>query len=334
MTVDPDGAFKDRLYTVWTDYRGGAYRLLFSYSKDRGKIWSASRPIVDDVPRSVSQYQPELAVNNDGVLGLTWFDTRNSANHDNKEYDEYFAASIDGGETFSAPVRVSDATSHRMGKGNLALQGSLFDLDMPSGEEETRASFISGASRWPAGGDYMQMAADGHGVFHPLWADARTGTFQIQTASIAVHKPGSQQKSASTKASSPAPANVQTSLSKKVEVIFDPTSYDPATGILDAPTRIRNISPGRIYAPLTLEVTKFGSGMGDLLKEYAPAILNATNHKDGSGATFDYSPALGTEQILEPGALSGQIVWHLKIPDPLLIPDIHVALTGMVPPVK
>jgi len=341
MAVDSDGPFKDRLYTVWTDYRGGSYRLLFSYSKDRGKTWSVARPIVDDVPSSVSQYQPELAVSNDGVVGMTWFDTRNSANHDNREYDEYFAASVDGGQTFTAPVRVSDATSSRMGKGNLAMQGSLFDIEMPSGEEETRVSFISGASRWPAGGDYMGMAVDDHGVFHPLWADARTGTFQLQTAAVAVIKPSAQGKDGAKKgaltesgASKPAPSNVLTSLSKKVELVFDPTSYDPATGILDAPTRLRNISSGRIYGPIRLEITKFGSGMGDLLKENAPAILNATNHKDGDGATFDYSRALGTEQVLEPGALSGQVVWHLKLHDPLLIPDIHVALTGMLPQVK
>lgn len=335
MAVDSEGAFKDRLYTVWTDYRAGSYRLVFSYSKDRGQTWSTPHPIVDDVPASVSQYQAELAVNKDGVLGLTWFDTRNSANHDNKEYDEYFAASVDGGETFTAPVRVSDATSVRMGKGNMALQGSEFDMKLPSGEEETRVSFISGGSRWPAGGDYMQMAVDDHGVFHPIWADARTGTFQLQTATIQVILP---EKNGANKtagaAAHPAPEKVQSSLAKKVELVFDTTSYDPATGILDAPTRLRNISSAPIYGPITLQVTKFGSGLGDMLKELSPTILNATNHKEGDGAVFDYSPALGTEQVLEPGALSGQIVWHLKLQDPLRIPDIHIAMTGMLPQVK
>lgn len=339
LAVDSSGAFKDRLYTVWTDHRGGSYQLVFSYSKDRGKTWSAARPIVDDVPAWVSQYQPELAVNNDGVLGVTWFDTRNSSNHDNKEYDEYFAASLDGGQTFTSPVRVSDATSLRMGKGNIALQGNMFDLKLPSGEEETRVSFISGGSRWPAGGDYMQMAVDDHGVFHPFWADARTGTFQVQTAAVKVIKPGPEKIGVKNAALTEAPTHlgpekVETSLAKKVELVFDSTSYDPATGILDAPTRLRNISSGRIYGPITLQVTKFGSGLGDELKENAPTILNATNHKEGDGAVFDYSPALGTEQVLDPGALSGQVVWQLKLQDPLRIPDMHVAMSGMLPQVK
>ena len=336
LAVDTTGAFKDRLYMVWTDYRSGAYRLVFSYSSDRGKTWSSARPIVDDVPSWVSQYQPELAVNKDGVLAITWFDTRNASNHENKEYDEYFAASADGGETFTAPVRVSDQTSVRVGKGNMELQGSHFDLQLPSGEEQSLVIFLSGGSRWPAGGEYLQMAADDRGVFHPVWADARTGTFQIQTAAITVTKPHSEDKEGAGKAehSGAPPANVRSSLYKKVELVFDPISFEPSTGILDVPTRLKNLTSERIYGPITLEVLKFGSGMGGEFKEYAPTILNAANHKEGAGATFDYSPALGTEQVLEPGAFSGQVVWHLKVPEPLRIPGLHIAITGMLPQVK
>jgi hypothetical protein len=336
LAVDTTGAFKDRLYMAWTDYRSGTYRLVFSCSTDRGKTWSKARPILDDAPSWVSQYQPELAVNKDGVLAITWFDTRNASNHENKEYDEYFAASVDGGESFSAPVRVSDQTSSRLGKGNMALQGTQFDFDLPSGEEQSRVNFISGGSRWPAGGDYMQMAVDDRGIFHPVWADARTGTFQLQTAAITVTKPHAEDKEQTKKGEhSGAPAaNVRSSLYKKVELVFDPISFEPSTGILDVPTRLKNLTSERIYGPITLEVLKFGSGMGDQLKEYAPTILNAANHKEGGGATFDYSPALGTDQMLEPGALSGQVVWHLKVPEPLLVPDIHIAITGMLPQVK
>lgn len=179
----------------------------------------------------------------------------------------------------------------------------------------------------------MQLAVDDHGFFHPIWADARTGTFQLQTATIKVISPGKNETDKAA-APSPAPDNIQSSLAKKVELVFDTTSYDPATGILDAPIRLRNISSVPIYGPITLQVTKFGGGMGDMYEELAPTILNATNQKQGKGAVFDYSPALGSDQILEPGALSGQIVWRLKLQDPLRIPDIHIATTGMLPRVK
>src|SRR5258707_3698164 len=131
---------------AWTDYRSGAYRLLFTYSTDRGKTWTAAKRIGNDAPDWVSQYQPTIAVNGDGAVGVTWFDTRNSANHDYKQYDQYFAASVDGGEPCSAPARVSDATSSRFGKGNLTMQASAWSSALYNGEE-TRVSFLSAVSR-------------------------------------------------------------------------------------------------------------------------------------------------------------------------------------------
>jgi hypothetical protein len=340
--VDHSDVFQDRLYTAWTDYRTGAYRLLFTYSKDRGKTWTATKRIGNDAPDWASQYQPTIAVNRDGTVGVTWFDTRHSAKHDDKQYDQYFAASVDGGESFAAPARVSDATSSRFGKGNLTMQASAWSSALYNGEE-TRVSFLSAVSRWPAGGDYMGLAVDRDGIFHPFWADARTGTYQIQTARVSVTKAAETGKTglkstatveAPTEKPAPARTRINSSLYGKIELVFDPTSYDPTTDVLDVPTRLRNISPGPIYGPISLEVLKFGSGLDDELKEYAPAILNATNKKDGNGAVFDYSSALDTEQVLAPGALSGQVVWHLKVQDPLRIPDLHVALKGMVPEIK
>ena len=340
MAVDQSDAFKDRLYAVWTDYRDGNYQLIFTYSKDRGATWSPAKRIMGDGPMWAAQYQPELSVNKDGVLGISWLDTRNSVSHDAEHYDEYFAASMDGGETFTQPVRISDQSSTRLGKGNMALQASSWDLKMPSGEEETRVSFISGTSRWPAGGDYLQLATDANGVFHPVWADARTGTFQVQTAAVAVTRT-SQQQAAVDEPGLAGPAakklvaqNVETLLEKKVELVFDPIAYDEASKILTVPTRLRNISSTPIYGPITLEITKFGGGMGDEFKDKAPSILNAGNHKDGLGATFDYTAALGTDHVLDPGALSGQVVWKLKLQDVEKIPDLHIAVKGMIPQVK
>ncbi|HEY3929104.1 MAG TPA: sialidase family protein [Candidatus Koribacter sp.] len=340
MAVDLSDKFKDRLYSTWTDYRTGAYRLWFASSKDRGLTWSEPRQILGDLPTWASQYQPELAVNNDGVLGISWLDTRNSPNHDSKHYDEYFAASLDGGETFTAATRISDQTSTRTGKGNMALQASMSELEIPGGEPQTRVGFISGVSRWPAGGDYLQLATDSNGVFHPIWADARSGTFQVETAAVSVVQVPQREAGikepglASPAAKRDLPQNVETLLEKKVELVFDPLSYDEVNNVLTVPTRLRNISSTTIYGPITLEVLKFGSGMGDLLKEYSPSILNAGNHKNGTGATFDYTLALGSDQYLEPGALSGEVVWQLKVQDPLRIPDVHIAVKGMIPQVK
>ncbi len=66
-------------------------------------------------------------------------------------------------------------------------------MEMPEkNEEETRMSFLSAATRWPGGGDYLGLTTDRDGIFHPFWADARTGTFQLQTAAITVTQPPSE----------------------------------------------------------------------------------------------------------------------------------------------
>jgi hypothetical protein len=348
--VDLSDLFPDRIYIAWTDYRSGAYKIYLSYSSDKGKTWSPAKAIFPDTPPWASQYQPSIAVNKQGVVGVTWLDTRNAPNRDDEHYDEYFSASLDGGETFSVPVRVSSATSTPFGQGNLRMQAMLWKMAVPEkNEEEVRMSFISAGARWPAGGDYLGLTADREGVFHPLWADARTGTFQLETAAISVIKPPAEPKPAvgktnvresgervpldATKTTSLAPL-VSTSLSGKVEMVFDPISFDAATNIMEIPTRLRNISNTTIYAPITVAVQKFGSGMGDEMKDFAPTFVNATNGKDGSGAIFDYSAALSTSKALPAGSLSGEVVWRVKLQDPMKIPDFHVSLQGMIAQVK
>src|SRR5262249_55795310 len=57
--------FRDWMYTAWEDARFGNYRILFSRSTDRGKTWSAPKPIETGLAPDVKQWQPALAVNKD-----------------------------------------------------------------------------------------------------------------------------------------------------------------------------------------------------------------------------------------------------------------------------
>ena len=124
-----------------------------------------------------------VAVNLNGVVAVTWFDTRVS--QDNTKFDEYFTASLDGGKTLLAPVRVSSESSQYPGNGNLNVDPEAWNY-----KGETRLTFLTAASRWGMGGDYMGLTADPAGSFHPFWADSRTGTFQIQTAAVQVKSIG------------------------------------------------------------------------------------------------------------------------------------------------
>ncbi|MGI8745325.1 MAG: hypothetical protein ACR2NN_22675 [Bryobacteraceae bacterium] len=130
-------------------------------------------------PADSVQYQAQLAVNKNGVLAVTWFDTR--AASDLGRYDEYFTAPVDSGVTFLKSARVSSKTSQMFGIGNMQIIPSIWRH-----ENLGRVSFTSPSTRWRSAGDYRGLAADTDGTFHPLWSDSRSGTFQIWTATIQV----------------------------------------------------------------------------------------------------------------------------------------------------
>lgn len=320
--------FRDRIYCAFGDMTTGHPRILFTYSTDRGQTWSAAKAVRSRDGSDAVQFQPSLAVNQDGVLGVTWYETRGLK--DSAEFDEYFAASVDGGETFLPASRVSTEGSRSGGEGNLAMTPSDFRT-----ADSWRINLLSAESRWGNGGDYMGLAVDAKGAFHPFWADSRNGTYQIYTAAVRVQVPASTATTSDASVSSGAAEVARANLSKvslagKVELVYDPTRYDTTTKTLDMPVRLKNVSTTHIYGPMTIEVLKFGSGLADEQKENAPEILNASNGNPGAGAVFDYSNALGDFEALEPGMVTNAIVWKLKLIDPLKTPNIHIAATGMV----
>ena len=115
--VDQSARFRDRAYAVWPDYSEGLPRVVIAWTDDRGSTWSEPRQVAPTGGESAQQFQPAVAVNGDGVAGVTWYDTREAGSE--FAFHQYFAASFDGGETFTVPHRVSGALSRPMGSGNL-----------------------------------------------------------------------------------------------------------------------------------------------------------------------------------------------------------------------
>jgi len=322
--------YRDRIYMAWSDSRRGRPRILFSRSEDRGLHWSEPILVDGGVPKEAIQFQTVVAVNKDGVVGVTWYDTRGS--RDGSQFDEYFAASVDGGRSFLPSVRVSSASSGFRGPGNMRMDPFVFDH-----KEEIHLSLISAVSRWPSGGDYLGLTADRDGVFHPLWADARSGTFQAYTAEVAVEVPAGEKPATGVVAAAPPeppkPApRTNRSLRGRVEFVFDPTRYDGAARESEIPVRLRNVSNEPIYPPVTLEITGFGYNDPELPKDDSPAptVVNATNGKTGVGAVFDFAGALGSQAVLEPGALTSPVVMRLKFQDPTKVPPIRLKVEGLV----
>jgi len=299
FAVDPGGKFRDRIYAAWTDLENDRYRLVLSWSGDRGATWSTPKPLDPGAPAYASQFQPMIAVNPEGVLGVYWYDTEGFPSRD--RFDISFTASVDGGETFLPKTRVSSATSNPFGSGNLR-PGPFVRTDRGL----VTASFVSGMSRWPNGGDYIGMTAGTDGIFHPFWTDGRTGTYQLYTAAIRVRT--------DSQPATPAPEKTAASLSDKVTLVFDPIQYDRQTQEVLLPVRLKNVSKEALYPPFKVEIKELAHPYSVKSHEEVdvPSILNAANGKTGVGATFDYSKALHDLESLEPEAVTDAILWRFK----------------------
>src|SRR5262249_26257071 len=72
--------FHDRIYIVYSEWRAPneGTRLVVRWSADHGQTWSAPKDLVATRPE-VSQFQPAIAVNGDGTVGIMWYDTRDAA---------------------------------------------------------------------------------------------------------------------------------------------------------------------------------------------------------------------------------------------------------------
>ena len=296
--------FRDRVYAAFPDMRwaGGKPRIAVVWSSDGGTSWSAPSMVDAAAPASASQFLPAIAVNDSGVVGVMWLDTRASAADD--AYDVFYSTSLDGGETFLPAVRVSSETSRPAGPGNmrpglgrLRYSGDTLIMD-----------FLSGYSRWRDVGDYIGLTADANGVFHPVWPDSRNGTFQLQTARIEVLSGPTSTVAAMDTATRP------------VGIVLDPSRFDDGKRELVVPVRIRNTTADTLFPPIVATLTSAGDTMlvrsGYMRSEDVVTILNATNAKPGAGASFDFSRALGTLGLLAPGAVSGAVDFRLRVATP------------------
>jgi len=181
------GPFRGRVYAAWESGNlgylspsnvrsptntGKAREMSVSYSTDEGANWT--NPVVLRAKDAGPAYWANVEVNRDGVVGVAWLQLERSE-PERMCYRIYFAASIDGGKTFTPPHLVSDTVSCPDAKGNLVKINSTPDTV---------------AERFPRGGDYFGLAPSADGRFHVVWADGRNGSFQVYHASIEVRPSG------------------------------------------------------------------------------------------------------------------------------------------------
>jgi hypothetical protein len=296
--------YRDRVHCVWgvPDTLTYTLRVYTNYSSDRGVTWSAPKLVDANIPKDATQSLPMIAVNKDGVVGIAWLDTRQSAKRD--RHDLYFVASRDGGETYLPAVRVSSASSFPTGVGNLRPVTSpphpIPDPKVgPTVGDELHLILNALEYGREIGGDYGGLAADAAGDFHPVWPDARDGTWQLYSARITVMPAGAAFTMPDTSQLE------RVKMVRKASMRMQTSAVDTSTLQLIIQTRIQNTSQDTVYGPFTVEIVAIDS---------THTLVNSVNGKNGVGAQFTFANAGGTRDLLPPGAVTEALPLRFHIP--------------------
>ena len=163
MLIDrTNSRFKDNLYYIYALGENESFDGIgMSISVDKGETW---KDIVIQDGRILKNkyYAPTGIVNNNGVIGIYWYDRRNDLKREKN--DIYFTASIDGGKTFLSPVRVTEINSKP---------------DLKNNERRVAGTF-------PGGGHYSGISILPDGSFQLVWSDSRSGIYQLYTSNVKV----------------------------------------------------------------------------------------------------------------------------------------------------
>jgi hypothetical protein len=306
MAVDASaGPFRDRLYVVWADKRSGRSEIFFSSSADKGKTWTPARA-VSDAPARAGSPGPDasmaaIAVNNKGVVGVSWYDRRDSA--DNLGWAVRFAVSLDGGGTFlpSVPVSSANATFPATpDQWDLVTSTTGGGVPFERTPRKTVTVTVQLRNFTTNGGDTAGLAADVDGVFHPVWVDNRTRVPQLWTAPVTVSRAAALPHTATADDS-------LTDVSDRLMIDFvGRPAFDPATGRVTLRARVKNTSKEIVHAPLKARVVSLRADLGEI------TVSEADNGLSGPGAIWDFTPqlrngALGPNETSDARMLSFQV---------------------------
>ena len=306
------GPFRGRVYVAWQDfnkrilgkatYPAPQAAIMLASSDDEGKTWTD--PIeVDDAPAWPARQYPEvfaptLAVNNKGIVAVTWYDARDVA--DGMGGALRMAVSSDGGETFSPSFAVSSAPTL------ITPDVEKQQLEIGIGGHAVR--IITDLRYHIFGQDTQGLVADAVGVFHPLWVDNRTGVPQLWTDSIGVDQTPIRH-------GDPALAHLR-DVTKDIDLEMSGGVYDRRTQDIATDIAVVNTSRRAIVGAVHIRMMNLGSSIGEAQVE------GADNGVLGSGATFTFAPVAGT--TLPPKGRSQvlHIVFHIENPHPVSPSDV------------
>lgn len=172
------GAWKGRLYLSWLDAVDGFYRVMTAASGDGGETWS--RPVrVSDNRTATDESTPAIAVSGGGVVGISWYDRRGDPT--DRCYQLFFAASADGGATFSPSRKVAEDFTCPVGRAPVAGGG-------PGPGIDPAVDAVKSEYRFKNGGDTQGLVGLAHGAFHLVWINGGGGELALWSTALVVDR--------------------------------------------------------------------------------------------------------------------------------------------------
>jgi len=263
------GPYRGRAYVVWVESAGERHDIRVVHSSDNGKTWS--KPVVvNDDSGPVEDANPTIAVNNRGVVGVSWNDRRS---HKDDCYDLYFSASLDGGETFQPNVTSGRKPTCPLAPGNWKPSAKISAY--PKTEEGVSVegqglNVLMISTRFPGGGDTQGLDSDSDGVFHAAWIDGSSGVMEIAGTSFTVlgevHELQQSGRDVST----------------QIKLIANDCGFEWKSNSFSCRMHLENKSPLNVPGPFNVELQTVRVNLNDFKVE------NADNHKPGEGAHWAF----------------------------------------------
>ena len=256
--------FRNRAYIVYPDGTHGRCHVMLSWSDD-GTQWSP--PIaVDDPPVPLEPetgpdaFLPQVAVNDSGVVGISWYDRREGGH--SRAFRQRFTASADGGSSVLASVAVSRHPYRYAERGE---PEALFPLAARFADTTgvTWLAATTGRSHrvYYMVGDYGGLATRADGAFQPVWVDNRSGIPQLYTAPIHV--------SIRPRRAEERDRDLGHEVSRSVTVLATRIAFDAPSCTVDLGLVLTNVSQRALVLPLTVRAELMLSQLG------APVALDS-----------------------------------------------------------